>query len=242
MNKGFTKIYKQERELLKQTKSVACYEVYMHLKDDFNYFKTKNNVNEVHDIIICISEYLDIPQRTVKDAIKRLKEVGLISVKKGSNRKNLYSFPILEAIENGIETPVVQEQQNNGNIQDNCQNIEESPCDKEEQPAVEEPAFYNYCEEVEKLLDSDDIITINHILKRGIDYMEFGKTEYEVYATTGNAKIMDIISSYFNYNENERARTDFLYYVLEYNKDYKESVNKQLNECEEYDRYEYNAA
>lgn len=95
---SFTKLYKEERELLKQTNSVNCYEVYMHLKDKYNYFN-----ENCYDLTKCISEYLDIPQRSVKDAIKRLKEVGLIkTVKRG--KVNIYSFPIINKIEKGIVT------------------------------------------------------------------------------------------------------------------------------------------
>ena len=86
---SFTKLYKKERELLRQTNSVNCYEVYMHLKDKYSYFK-----EDCYDLIKCISEYLDIPQRSVKDALKRLKEVGLINtVKRG--KVNIYSFPLV---------------------------------------------------------------------------------------------------------------------------------------------------
>lgn len=296
MNKGFTKIYKQERELLKQTKSVACYEVYMHLKDDYNYFNSKNNKTEIYDMVVCISEYLDIPQRTVKDAIRRLKDIGLISIKKGKNRKNIYSFPILDAIKNGTEIPQEDKVENNINNIDDMGNFsgyninnntleqtqetqyspvgqynddedltrfpneedsfppvwsEEKQCymginNKPQQEetnnipyTAEEPKFYDYCDEMGELLDSDDIFTINNILARGIDYLDFGKTEYEVFAKEGTGKIIEIANKYFDYKENNRARADLFNYVAEYNKDYKESI---INKQNEYDRYEYDAA
>lgn len=93
----FTKLHKEERELLFKTNSVVAYEVYMHLKDKYSYFKT-----ECYDLGRCISDYLDVPERTVKDAIKRLKTVGLITTTK-RGKVNIYNFPILNKIE-GKET------------------------------------------------------------------------------------------------------------------------------------------
>ena len=103
----FTKLHKEERELLFKTNSVVAYEVYMHLKDKYSYFKA-----ECYDLTRCISDYLDVPERTIKDAIKRLKTVGLISTTK-KGKVNIYSFPILNKIEGKetkeemIETPQV---------------------------------------------------------------------------------------------------------------------------------------
>jgi hypothetical protein len=93
----FTKLHKEERDLLFKTNSVVAYEVYMHLKDKYSYFKA-----ECYDLTRCISDYLDVPERTIKDAIKRLKTVGLISTTK-KGKVNIYSFPILNKIE-GKET------------------------------------------------------------------------------------------------------------------------------------------
>lgn len=89
----FTKLHKEERELLFKTNSVVAYEVYMHLKDKYSYFKA-----ECYDLTRCISDYLDVPERTIKDAIKRLKTVGLISTTK-KGKVNIYNFPILNKIE-----------------------------------------------------------------------------------------------------------------------------------------------
>lgn len=83
----FTKIYKTERELLRKTSSVNAYEVYMHLKDSSSYYK-----GEFYDLSRCVAEYLDMPERSVKDAIKRLKEVGLIEVSK-KGKVNMYNLP-----------------------------------------------------------------------------------------------------------------------------------------------------
>lgn len=94
MKNGFTKIYDDERVLLRKTNSVAAYEIYMHLKDKYNYFK-----EDCYDLGKCISSYLDIPQRTVKETIKRLKDVGLITVTK-RGKVNVYGFPIVDKIEN----------------------------------------------------------------------------------------------------------------------------------------------
>lgn len=95
MTEGYTKIYKKERELLRKANSVAAYEVYMHLKDKYNYYK-----GDCYDAYQCISGYLHMPIRTVKDAIKRLKEAGLITINGKDGRKNIYGFPIVESIEN----------------------------------------------------------------------------------------------------------------------------------------------
>lgn len=111
----FTKLHKEERQLLFKTSSAVAYEVYMHLKDKYSYFKT-----ECYDLRRCIAEYLDIPERTVKDAIKRLKEVGIITVTK-KGKVNVYGFPILnkiegkEPIEENIPTEV--EEMDNKEIQ-----------------------------------------------------------------------------------------------------------------------------
>ena len=83
----FTKIYKTERELLRKTSSANAYEVYMHLKDSSSYYK-----GDFYDLTRCVAEYLDIPERSVKDAIKRLKEVGLIEVAK-KGKVNIYRLP-----------------------------------------------------------------------------------------------------------------------------------------------------
>lgn len=83
----FTKIYKTERELLRKTGSVNAYEVYMHLKDSSSYYK-----GDFYDLTKCIAEYLDIPERSVKDAIKRLKEVSLIEISK-RGKVNIYKLP-----------------------------------------------------------------------------------------------------------------------------------------------------
>ena len=70
-NSRFTKIYDKERELLYKTNSVTAYEVYFHLKGDNSYFK-----KEFMDLRRCIAAYLNIPERTVKDALQRLIKVG----------------------------------------------------------------------------------------------------------------------------------------------------------------------
>lgn len=97
MSNGFTKIYREERELLWQTNSIAAYEVYMHLKDKYSYFK-----DDCYDLEKCISNYLDIPQRTIKDAIKRLKTVGLVTVTK-RGKVNVYGFPIVDKLEGKVK-------------------------------------------------------------------------------------------------------------------------------------------
>ena len=94
MTEGYTKLYKRERELLLKTNSVAAYEIYMHLKDKYSYFN-----KECYDLEKNISSYLNIPLRTIKDVINRLKKVGLLSVTK-KGKVNIYGFPILEGENN----------------------------------------------------------------------------------------------------------------------------------------------
>lgn len=99
----YTKIYKEEQTLLFQTNSVACYEVYIHLKNKRDYFKNKN----VYDLTRCINEYINIPIRTIESAISKLKKVGLISATR-KGKVNYYSFPVLEKIENN-NIPTIEE-------------------------------------------------------------------------------------------------------------------------------------
>lgn len=87
MKQSFTKIYEKERELLRKANSVSAYEVYFHLKNDNSYFK-----KEFMDLRRCIADYLNMPERTVKDAIKRLIKVGLIQTKK-KGKVNYYILP-----------------------------------------------------------------------------------------------------------------------------------------------------
>lgn len=87
MKQSFTKIYEKERELLRKANSVSAYEVYFHLKNDNSYFK-----KEFMDLRRCIADYLNMPERTVKDAIKRLISVGLIQTKK-KGKVNYYILP-----------------------------------------------------------------------------------------------------------------------------------------------------
>lgn len=101
MSNGFTKIYREERELLRKINTGAAYEVYMHLKDKYNYFK-----QDVYDYMVFIAEHLEMSEITVKRTIKKLKEVGLIESKRvwvytnGQPKSiNIYSFPIVDKIE-----------------------------------------------------------------------------------------------------------------------------------------------
>lgn len=102
----FTKVYKEEDVRLRGC-SYNVASVYFHLKNKREYFKSKNN-GSCYDLTKYISEYTGIPQITIKRAIKTLKEIGLIStVIKG--KVNHYSFPVLDAIENGTEIPEKQD-------------------------------------------------------------------------------------------------------------------------------------
>lgn len=122
---GFTKLYKEERELLRKINTGAAYEVYMHLKDKYRYYNT-----DVYSYMKCIAEYLEMSERTIIRAIKKLKEVGLIEcrrewVKSDTVLKssNYYSFPIVDMIEKSEhkekETP--KEENNNTELQPNTE-------------------------------------------------------------------------------------------------------------------------
>ena len=113
MKNGFTKIYDEEKPLLNQTKSIAAFNVYMHLKDKYSYFK-----QDVYDYMNYMAEYLGMTERTVKDAIKRLKDVGLIQTKRewvytdGKPKSiNIYSFPIVDKLEKNTEAEVDTKQE-----------------------------------------------------------------------------------------------------------------------------------
>lgn len=99
----FTKIYDKEEELLFQTNSVNAYRVYFHLKKDNSFFK-----GEFYDLRRCIAEHLNMPERTVKDAIKRLIKVGLIQTKK----KGKVNYYILPYDSQNIEIITYNEEQN----------------------------------------------------------------------------------------------------------------------------------
>ena len=122
---GFTKLYKEERELLRKINTGAAYEVYMHLKDKYRYYNT-----DVYSYMKCIAEYLEMSERTIIRAIKKLKEVGLIECRrewvKSDNvlkSSNYYSFPIVDMIEKSEhkekETP--KEENNNTELQPNTE-------------------------------------------------------------------------------------------------------------------------
>lgn len=82
-----TILNEKEKELLRATNSVIAYDLYFHLKDDDSYFK-----GEFYDLRRCIADYLNIPERTVKDVLKRLKDVGLVQTRK-QGKVNLYTLP-----------------------------------------------------------------------------------------------------------------------------------------------------
>lgn len=106
----FTKIYDEERKLLRKANNVNAYEVYMHLKNDNAYFK-----GEFYDLTRCMMEYLDMSESTLKRALKSLKDVGLIQTKK-KGKVNYYILPydnntvITKEDERTEETDVHEEQ------------------------------------------------------------------------------------------------------------------------------------
>lgn len=122
---GFTKLYKEERELLRKINTGAAYEVYMHLKDKYRYYN-----KDVYSYMKCMAEYLEMSEITVKRTIKKLKEVGLIECRREwvksdgvPKSSNYYSFPIIDMIEKSEhkeeETP--KEENNNTELQPNTE-------------------------------------------------------------------------------------------------------------------------
>ena len=122
---GYTKLYKEERELLRKINTGAAYEVYMHLKDKYKYYG-----KDVCTYMKCIAVCLEMSENTIKRTIKKLKEVGLIECRRGwskdegaPNSCNYYSFPIVDMIEKSEhkeeETP--KEENNNTELQPNTE-------------------------------------------------------------------------------------------------------------------------
>lgn len=98
---GYTKLYKEEIDLLYKTNSIAALKVYTHLKDKYRYYK-----QDIYDYMSCMSQSLEMSERTIKDVIKRLKNVGLIECRREwvksdgvPKSSNYYSFPIVDMIE-----------------------------------------------------------------------------------------------------------------------------------------------
>lgn len=98
---GYTKLYKEEIDLLYKANSIAALKVYTHLKDKYRYYK-----QDIYDYISCMSQSLEMSERTIKDVIKRLKNVGLIECRREwiksdgvPKSSNYYSFPIIDMIE-----------------------------------------------------------------------------------------------------------------------------------------------
>ena len=206
----FTKLHKEERQLLFKTNSAVAYEVYMHLKDKYSYFKA-----ECYDLKRCIAEYLDIPERTVKDAIKRLKKVGLITTKlKG--KVNMYSFPILDKIE-GKQT-----------IEENIPTEVEEMDNKEVQSSITEQAENEFISDEKKYGSR----VMDFIDENGPEVMNIIRIKVEcklnpseeIYRLSGNAdvKLNDMIMS-FGLTDDEKPN------LLRLLNDYKnEEINKRL--------------
>lgn len=111
----------KERELYEQLTG-AQKKVYLHLRNDRFHFK---NI-EFYDKQKMIAEYLDISEKTVKRAIKRLQEIGLLNVSK-KWKVNKYTLPCYDNLENKVvketkveQAPVIQEtpKQEDFNIDD----------------------------------------------------------------------------------------------------------------------------
>ena len=144
MKTGFTKIYDEEDKLLYKTNSVSCYRVYKHLKDKYSYFK-----EECYDLTKYMSEYLEMPEITIKKAIKKLKEVGLLTVSK-KGKVNIYGFPIVDKLENRVP----QEAQNapkEAQIEPQIDEVEEDTIEDENSPIFDDYSdnLYDFLDEHE---------------------------------------------------------------------------------------------
>lgn len=100
----------KEQELYNQL-TTSQKRVYLHLRSDRFHFKS----TDFFDKQTMIAEYLEISEITVKRAIKRLQEIGLLNVSK-KWKVNKYTLPCYDNLENKVvketkatETPVVQE-------------------------------------------------------------------------------------------------------------------------------------
>ena len=122
---GFTKLYKEEIDLIYKTNSISALKVYTYLKDKYRYYK-----QDIYDYMNCMSQNLEMSERTIKDVIKRLKNVGLIECRREwiksdgvPKSSNYYSFPIIDMIEKSEnkeeETP--KEENNNTELQPNTE-------------------------------------------------------------------------------------------------------------------------
>lgn len=183
----FTKLHKEERELLFKTNSVVAYEVYMHLKDKYSYFKT-----ECYDLRRCIAEYLNIPERSIKEAIKRLKEVGLITATK-KGKVNVYNFPILNKIE-GItpkEESSVIEQEKEEEMQEEIEKIKTIINEEFGEYFVSDEEKYG--EEVMNFLDIYEKELFN-ALNAVVDYRYFNDETKKIMAEGANNKIKQMVA------------------------------------------------
>ena len=145
MKQSFTKIYEKERELLRKANSVSAYEVYFHLKNDNSYFK-----KEFMDLNRCIAEYLDYSIDTVKRAMAKLKDVGLIQTKK----KGKVNYYILPYDSQNIEIITYKEEYDERNPVVQAEQPKEQECDSIYREPVISPTF----EDVEQQFRKEDNI------------------------------------------------------------------------------------
>lgn len=200
----FTKLHKEERDLLFKTNSVVAYEVYMHLKDKYSYFKA-----ECYDLTRCISDYLDVPERTIKDAIKRLKTVGLISTTK-KGKVNIYSFPILNKIEGKetkeemIETPQITVTGYTSPSKPIEEKVDTQPQPIEEKPteviktAIEEDFITDEDKYGERVMDfiDENGTEVFTALDAIVEYYYLKNKNFQVLAEGANKKINDLAVSF----------------------------------------------
>lgn len=190
-NSRFTKIYDKERELLFKTNSVTAYEVYFHLKGDNSYFK-----KEFMDLRRCIAAYLNIPERTVKDALQRLVKVGLVKTNK-RGKVNYYTLPYDTDIKKDRkedEQPIIQKTGEEDKEQLNRR--EEQTGSKESEILSEETEGGNEEYVVEEYIDKNlNKVLIPFLQKKGAEYYEnLNRLTMEVKAVFPDIQLHEISS------------------------------------------------
>lgn len=157
----FIKIIDKERELLFKTNSVVAYEVYFHLKGDDSYYN-----GEFYDLRRCIAEYLNIPERTVKDALKRLKDVGLVETTK-RGKVNIYTLPYNRK---NIKT---DDRERNNDFQDTSEEVKEQLNRETEQEIIEEDGGFEQEFRAEEYIKEHlNRVLVPYLERKGAQYYQ----------------------------------------------------------------------
>lgn len=256
MSNQFTKVYREEDELLRDC-SYNVASIYFHLKNKRDFFKDKNN-GTCYDCTRCISEYMGIPEITVKRAIATLKKIGLISTSRqgtGMKRKNIYSFPILDKIEGNTDKqemkqiPENKPQEITNEIDDNMGNETTIVYNKEtgkyedtnpessitEQTMESAKEFMTDEEKYGKNVvnfftgDDDRCKILFNALRAYTDYRIFKETDKELAGTTANEKIRELALKFGL----KKGTTDWIN-LVQYSRDFiNEYTENRMNKLTE---------